>query len=144
MAEDMAFFVATGDADGMSKTVLQLGQRIRLPKTPSATRSRAWHEPHSTRMAILGNPMSIGDCMAILAQEMPIGYVFLFEDLKAAGWKRGTSPRLSGGALAPEPAEITNQATIRDTEQGYDVKLSSLQSVAAVLCLKLELTEQVS
>src|SRR5713101_6844879 len=62
MAEDMAFFVvtgdvvATGDADGMSKTVLQLGQRIRLPKTPSATRSRAWHEPHSTRMAILGNP----------------------------------------------------------------------------------------
>jgi hypothetical protein len=31
-----------------------LGQRIRLPKTPSATRSRAWHEPHSTRMAIFG------------------------------------------------------------------------------------------
>ena len=83
MAEDIAFFVvtddvvATGDADGMSKTVLQLGQRIRLPKIASATRSRAWHEPHSTRMAILGDPMSIEDCTAILAREMLIGYVFL-------------------------------------------------------------------
>jgi len=62
MAEDVAVFVVTddvvaiGDADGISKTVLQLGQRIRLPKTPSATRSRAWHEPHSTRMAIFWNP----------------------------------------------------------------------------------------
>jgi hypothetical protein len=35
-----------------------LGQRIRLPKTPSATRSRAWHEPHSTRMAIAWIPES--------------------------------------------------------------------------------------
>ena len=40
-------------------------------------------------------------------------------------------------------AGITDQATIRDLEQGKDVKLSSLQSVAAVLGLKLELTEQV-
>src|SRR5262249_13542893 len=37
-----------------------------------------------------------------------------------------------------------NQAAIRDIEQGKDVKLSSLQSVAAVLGLKLELTEQVA
>jgi len=46
-------------------------------------------------------------------------------------------------ALA-KAAGIPNQATIRDIEQGKDVKLSSLQSVAAVLGLKLELTEQVA
>src|ERR1700741_4525344 len=38
---------------------------------------------------------------------------------------------------------IPNQGTIRDIEQGKDVKLSSLQSVAAALGLRLELTEQV-
>jgi DNA-binding XRE family transcriptional regulator len=46
-------------------------------------------------------------------------------------------------ALA-KAAGIPNQATIRHIEQGKDVKLSSLQSVAAVLGLKLELTEQVA
>jgi len=41
-------------------------------------------------------------------------------------------------------ADIPNQATIRDIEQGKDVKLSNLQSVAETLGLKLELTEQVA
>lgn len=44
-------------------------------------------------------------------------------------------------ALAKQ-AGIPNQGTIRDIEQGKDVKLSSLQAVAAVLGLKLELVEQ--
>src|SRR5437870_10392348 len=46
-------------------------------------------------------------------------------------------------ALA-KAAGVPNQATIRNIEQGKDVKLSSLQSVAAVSALKLELTEQVA
>lgn len=46
-------------------------------------------------------------------------------------------------ALA-KAAGIPNQATIRDIEQGKDVKLSNLQSVAAVLGLKLELVDQVA
>ena len=37
-------------------------------------------------------------------------------------------------------AGIPNQATIRDIEQGKDVKLSNLQAVAAALGLELELT----
>lgn len=41
-------------------------------------------------------------------------------------------------ALA-QRAGIPNQATIRDIEQGKDVKLSSLQAVASVLGLELEL-----
>src|SRR5262245_20478990 len=45
-------------------------------------------------------------------------------------------------ALA-KAAGIPNQATIRDIEQGKDVKLSNLQAVAGVLGLKLELIEQV-
>jgi DNA-binding XRE family transcriptional regulator len=40
-------------------------------------------------------------------------------------------------------AGIPNQATIRDIEQGEDVKLSDLECVAAALGLKLELIEQV-
>lgn len=44
-------------------------------------------------------------------------------------------------ALA-KAAGIPNQATIRDIEQGKDVKISNLQSVAAVLGLRLELVEQ--
>jgi DNA-binding XRE family transcriptional regulator len=44
-------------------------------------------------------------------------------------------------ALAKE-AGIPNQATIRDMEQGKDVKLSNLQAVAHVLGLKLDLVEQ--
>jgi hypothetical protein len=36
-------------------------------------------------------------------------------------------------------AGIPNQATIRDIEQGKDVKLSNLQAVAKVLGLELEL-----
>ena len=39
-------------------------------------------------------------------------------------------------------AGIPHQATIRDIEQGKDVKLSNLQSVADALGLKLELVEQ--
>src|SRR5947207_2688184 len=41
-------------------------------------------------------------------------------------------------------AGISNQAILRDIEQGKDVKLSDLQSVAAALGLKLELVEQVA
>ena len=39
-------------------------------------------------------------------------------------------------------AGIPNQATLRDIEQGKDVKLSSLHAVASVLGLKLEVVEQ--
>ncbi len=39
-------------------------------------------------------------------------------------------------------AGIPHQGTIRDIEQGKDVKLSNLQAVAAALGLKLELVEQ--
>jgi DNA-binding XRE family transcriptional regulator len=46
-------------------------------------------------------------------------------------------------ALAKE-AGIPNQATIRDIEQGKDVKLSNLQAVAAALGLKLDVVEQVA
>ena len=46
-------------------------------------------------------------------------------------------------ALA-KAAGIPNQATIRDIEQGKDVKLSNLQAVAAALGLRLELTEQLA
>jgi ribosome-binding protein aMBF1 (putative translation factor) len=45
---------------------------------------------------------------------------------------------LSWYALA-QRAAIPNQATIRDIEQGKDVKLSNLQAVAAALGLELEL-----
>lgn len=38
-------------------------------------------------------------------------------------------------------AAIPNQATIRDIEQGKDVKLSNLQAVASALGLGLELVE---
>lgn len=38
-------------------------------------------------------------------------------------------------------AAIPNQATIRDIEQGKDVKLSNLQAVASALGLELELVE---
>jgi hypothetical protein len=43
-------------------------------------------------------------------------------------------------ALA-QRASIPNQGTIRDIEQGKDVKLSNLQAVAAALGLELELVE---
>ena len=43
-------------------------------------------------------------------------------------------------ALA-QRAAIPNQATIRDIEQGRDVKLSNVQAVAAALGLELELVE---
>src|SRR5438105_2255716 len=45
-------------------------------------------------------------------------------------------------ALA-KAAGIPNQATIRDIEQGKDVKLSNLLAVAAALGLKLDVVEQV-
>ncbi len=41
-------------------------------------------------------------------------------------------------------AGIANQATIRDIEQGKDVRLSNLQAVAAALGLELELIEVVT
>ena len=43
-------------------------------------------------------------------------------------------------ALA-QRASIPNQGTIRDIEQGKDVKISNLQAVAAALGLELELVE---
>ena len=46
-------------------------------------------------------------------------------------------------ALA-KAAGIPNQATIRDIEQGKDVKISNLQAVAAALGLKLDLVEQIA
>jgi hypothetical protein len=48
--------------------------------------------------------------------------------------------RLTWYALA-QRASIPNQGTIRDIEQGKDVKLSNLQAVAAALGLELELVE---
>jgi hypothetical protein len=50
------------------------------------------------------------------------------------------SQGLTWYALAQQ-AGIPNQATIRDIEQGKDVKLSNLQAVAAALGLELELVE---
>ncbi|MFW5693269.1 MAG: helix-turn-helix domain-containing protein [Thermoguttaceae bacterium] len=59
--------------------------------------------------------------------------------IRAAREARG----LTWYALA-KAAGIPNQATIRDIEQGRDVKLSNLQSVADALGLTLELVEQIS
>jgi DNA-binding XRE family transcriptional regulator len=50
------------------------------------------------------------------------------------------SQGLTWYALAKRAA-VPNQATIRDIEQGRDVKLSNLQAVAAALGLELELVE---
>ena len=58
-------------------------------------------------------------------------------EIRAAREARG----LTWYALA-KLAGIPNQATIRDIEQGKDVKLSSLQAVADALGLKVELVEQ--
>jgi DNA-binding XRE family transcriptional regulator len=41
-------------------------------------------------------------------------------------------------------AGIADQATIRDIEQGNDVKLSDLQAVAAALGLRLDIVEQMA
>lgn len=41
-------------------------------------------------------------------------------------------------------AGIDDQSTIRDIEQGKDVRLSDLKHVASALGLKLELVEQVA
>jgi len=41
-------------------------------------------------------------------------------------------------------AGIPNQGTIRDIEQGKDVRLSNLQAVASALGLQLELVERVA
>jgi ribosome-binding protein aMBF1 (putative translation factor) len=51
--------------------------------------------------------------------------------------------RLTWHALA-ELAGIENQATIRDIEQGKDIKLSDLERIARALGLKLELVEQLA
>ncbi len=58
-------------------------------------------------------------------------------EIRAAREARG----LTWYALA-RLAGIPNQATIRDIEQGKDVKLSSLQAVADALGLKVELAQQ--
>jgi hypothetical protein len=50
------------------------------------------------------------------------------------------SQGLTWYALARQ-AGIPNQATIRDIEQGKDVKLSNLQAVAAALGFEVELVE---
>ncbi len=50
---------------------------------------------------------------------------------------------LTWHALA-KAAGIPNQATIRDIEQGKDVKFFHLQAVASALGLKLDLVEQVA
>ena len=55
--------------------------------------------------------------------------------------KARESQGLTWYALA-KIAGIPNQGTIRDIEQGKDVKLSNLQAVAAALGLKLDLVEQ--
>jgi hypothetical protein len=57
--------------------------------------------------------------------------------VRAAREARG----LTWYALA-KSAGIPNQATIRDIEQGKDVKLSNLLAVANVLGLELQLVEQ--
>lgn len=57
-------------------------------------------------------------------------------EIRAARAARG----LTWYALA-KLAGIPNQATIRDMEQGKDVKLSNLQAVAEALGLRLELVE---
>lgn len=53
------------------------------------------------------------------------------------------SRRLTWHALA-KLAGLDDQSTIRDIEQGKDVRLSDLERVASVLGLKLELVEQVA
>jgi len=61
-------------------------------------------------MAILGNPMSIGDCTAILAPEMLIGYVFLFDGLKI-DWA-GSAYHNPGGDHEAELREMRSQAEL--------------------------------
>ena len=56
--------------------------------------------------------------------------------IRAARESRG----LTWYALA-KLSGVPNQATIRDIEQGKDVKLSNLQAVAAALGLRLELID---
>ena len=59
-------------------------------------------------------------------------------------WRQAReSQGLTWYALAKR-AGIANQATIRDIEQGKDVRLSNLQTVAAALGLELELIEVVT
>jgi hypothetical protein len=53
------------------------------------------------------------------------------------------SRNLTWHALA-KLAGLDDQSTIRDIEQGKDVRLSDLERVASVLGLKLELVEQVA
>ena len=60
------------------------------------------------------------------------------DGLPAAIRRARKEQRLTWYALA-QKAGIPNQATIRDIEQGKDVKLSSLEAVARALGLKLEL-----
>ena len=60
-------------------------------------------------------------------------------EIRAAREARG----LTWYALA-KLAGIPNQATIRDVEEGKDVRLSNLQAVASALGMKLELVDQQS
>lgn len=59
--------------------------------------------------------------------------------IRAARQARG----LTWYALA-KLAGIPNQATVRDIEQGKDVKFSNLQAVAAALGLKVTLIEELA
>lgn len=69
---------------------------------------------------------------AVRRQSAPAG---IPAQIQAARKARG----LTWYALAKR-AGVPNQATIRDIEQGKDVKLSNLQAVAAALGLEVELT----
>jgi ribosome-binding protein aMBF1 (putative translation factor) len=53
------------------------------------------------------------------------------------------SQGLTWYALAKR-ASISDQAVIRDIEQGRDIKLSDLEAIAAALGLRLELVEQIA
>lgn len=61
------------------------------------------------------------------------------ERIRQAGEAQG----LTWYALA-QRAGISNQAIIRDIEQGKDARLSDVECVAAALGLKLEFVEQVA
>jgi len=54
---------------------------------------------------------------------------------------KGTGINLGSFFHLAKEAGIPNQTTVRDIEQGKDVKLSNLQAVARVLGLKIEMVE---
>ena len=64
-------------------------------------------------------------------------------DAEALNFMAREARGLTWYALA-KLAGIPNQGTIRDIEQGKDVRLSNLQAVASALDLQLELVEHVA